>query len=101
MRSKYVVVGIGTTVGLLASMPACVTALAAPMPAAPSAGVVTADYQMNEPVGSTVMTDDDVPVSLGLVTYTGPSRCPRTPRSCSIEVRISRSVARCGSRQGV
>ena len=57
MRSRYVVAGIGTT-AVLAAMPACVTAAtAAPMPAALAVGALTADYEMNEPVGSTVMTD--------------------------------------------
>jgi hypothetical protein len=57
MRSKHVLAGIGTT-AVLAAMPVCVTAAtAAPMPAALAVGVLTADYEMNEPVGSTVMTD--------------------------------------------
>ena len=57
MRSKHVLAGIGTT-AVLAVMPACVTAAtAAPPPAALAVGVLTADYEMNEPAGSTVMTD--------------------------------------------
>ena len=57
MRSRYMLAGIGTT-AVLAVMPACVTAAtAAPMPAALAVGALTADYEMNEPVGSTVMTD--------------------------------------------
>jgi hypothetical protein len=57
MGTMYKLAGIGTA-AVLAAIPACFTAATAtPLPAALAVGTLTADYEMNEPVGSTVMTD--------------------------------------------
>jgi hypothetical protein len=50
MRSTVMIAGIGMATAL-------VTALPAPGPAVAAVGVLTADYEMNEPAGATVMTD--------------------------------------------
>jgi len=57
MRSRLMLAGIGTTIGLLAAMPGGGAAVAVPSPAAMAVGTLTAGYEMNESVGSTVMTD--------------------------------------------
>jgi hypothetical protein len=58
MRSKLMFAGIGTTAALLAAVPVAAGPAAAHQSlAAMAVGVMTADYEMNEPVGSNVMTD--------------------------------------------
>ena len=82
MRSKLMLVGIGTTAALLATLPATGPATAHPSLAAAAVGVLTADYEMNEPVGASVMTDSSgsgvngaiVPssdITTGWVSYDG------------------------------
>jgi hypothetical protein len=56
MRSRLLIAGIGATAGILAAMPGGGAAIALPSPAA-MAGSLTADYEMNETVGATSMTD--------------------------------------------
>ena len=56
MRSKLMLAGIGTA-ALVAALPATGPAAARPSLAAAAVGVLTADYEMNEPVGASVMTD--------------------------------------------
>jgi hypothetical protein len=57
MRSKLALAGIGTTVALVAALPTTGPAAAHPSLAAAAVGVLTADYEMNEPAGASVMTD--------------------------------------------
>jgi hypothetical protein len=56
MRSKLMLAGIGTA-ALVAALPATGPAAARPSLAAAAVGVLTADYEMNEPVAASVMTD--------------------------------------------
>jgi hypothetical protein len=58
MRSRLLLAGIGTTAALVAALPSTGTAVARASVAASAVGVLTADYQMNEPTGSPVMTDN-------------------------------------------
>lgn len=57
MRSRLLLAAIGTIATLVATLPGTGTAVARASVAAPAVGVLTADYQMNEPTGSSVMTD--------------------------------------------
>lgn len=56
MRSRLLLAGIGTTATLVATLLGTETAVARASVAPAAVGVLTADYQMNEPTGSSVMT---------------------------------------------
>ena len=68
MHSRLMLAGIGTTVGLLAAMPTTGVAVASPSAAALAVGTMVAGYEMNEPVGSTVMTDSSGSGINGVIT---------------------------------
>jgi hypothetical protein len=57
MRRNLMLAGIGTTAVLVAALPATGPAAAHTSLAAAAVGVLTADYEMNEPVGASVMAD--------------------------------------------
>lgn len=57
MRSRLAAAAIASTAALCAATVGTGTASAGPAPAALAVGALTADYEMNEPEGSTVMTD--------------------------------------------
>jgi hypothetical protein len=57
MRSKLAFAGVATAAALLATVPTTGPAVARQNLAAMAVGSLTADYEMNEPVGSLVMTD--------------------------------------------